>query len=69
MWSEFRVEAEDFRDLGDVVLVTGRVKASGARSGVGLDRSWALAFRLREGKIVWQHNFTEEALEAVRLPQ
>src|SRR5215468_4804359 len=36
-WAEFRVEAEEFRDLGDRVLVLGRAFARGGESGVVLD--------------------------------
>jgi hypothetical protein len=34
-WSEFQVIPEEFRDLGDRVLVLGRIKGRGKGSGAG----------------------------------
>ena len=70
-WSEFRVEAQEFRDLGDAVLVLGRTLARGRESGVQLDTASGFVFGLRRGKL---HSLTtfvsrEAALEAVGLPR
>jgi len=43
-WREFRVETEEFRDLGDTVLVLGRTLARGTESGVSLDTASAYVF-------------------------
>ena len=69
VWAEFRIETEDFRDLGDQVLVLGRTFAQGRESGVLLDQTAAWIADLRDGKVVGFRSFTDqrEALEAAGL--
>jgi ketosteroid isomerase-like protein len=56
-WDEWRsvwdvdVEVEETRDLGDRVLVLGRVHAQGEASGVGLEGPIAFLFELEDGLI------------------
>jgi ketosteroid isomerase-like protein len=38
-WDDFRVEAVDFLDLGDKVLVTERQRATGKRSGIEMEQT------------------------------
>ena len=68
-WSEFRVEADEFRDVGDRVIVLGRAHARGRQSGLSLTSPAAWLADMREGRVYrWQtFGSHEEALEAVEL--
>ena len=68
-WSEFRIEAEEFRDLGEQVLVLGRAFARAEASGIALDEPAAWLAVMREGQIVRFRSFSNqrEALEAAGL--
>jgi ketosteroid isomerase-like protein len=67
--SEFRVEADDFIDAGDKVVVSGRIHGRGRGSGVDVDGPVFTAWTIRDGRAVRQQWFAErtEALEAVGL--
>jgi ketosteroid isomerase-like protein len=68
-WKEFRIEVEEFRDLGEQVLVLGRAFARGEGSGIALNEPVAWLAAVREGRIVEFRSFSNqrEALEAVGL--
>ena len=68
-WSEFRIEAEEFRDLGEQVLVLGRAFARAEGSGIALDEPAAWLAVMDEGRIVRFRSFSNqlEALEAAGL--
>jgi ketosteroid isomerase-like protein len=69
IWEELEVEPEDFRALGEQVLVTGHIRGK-AKDG-SLDESAAQwVIRFRGGKMVYWavHTDVSEALEAVGLP-
>jgi ketosteroid isomerase-like protein len=65
-WTEFRIEPQEFRDLGKLVLVLGRAVARAPGSGITLDEASAWIAEVREGQIVRFRSFTSqrEALEA-----
>lgn len=69
-WGEFRFLPEEMIDLGERVLVIGRVKGSGLRSGAAFDNEWALLINIRDGRVIREQTFFDrrEALEAVGLP-
>jgi ketosteroid isomerase-like protein len=69
-WEDYRMETEEFIDAGDRVVVVIQMTAT-ARGGMKLDRSDALVYTLREGKIVRLDYFNNkpEALEAVGYPE
>jgi ketosteroid isomerase-like protein len=69
VWSEFRVEAEDFIDAGDKLLVIGRVRGRGRGSDIKLDAPVFMAWTFRDRWAVRQQWFAErtEALEAAGL--
>lgn len=71
IWSEFEVRAEEFRDLGDGILVLGRTIARGTVSRVELDTGSGFIFGLRDGKVCSFRSFVskEEALEAAGLSE
>jgi ketosteroid isomerase-like protein len=68
-FEQFRVEPEQFRDVGDDVLMLAHLYARGRGSGVEVDSPLAWICTLRDGKIVRQHGYLnpDEALEAVGL--
>jgi ketosteroid isomerase-like protein len=50
-WEEIRMLAEEFRDLGDSVLVLGQIEARGRASGVRVNALLGLIYDFRGGKI------------------
>jgi uncharacterized protein len=71
VWSEFRVEAEDFIDAGDKVVAIGRMRGRGRGSGVEVDGPVFMVWTFRNGSAVRQQWFSErtEALEAAGLQE
>jgi ketosteroid isomerase-like protein len=69
-WDSYRVEAEDFIDAGQSVVITVREQGRGKGSGVRLDRRWAQIWTFRDGRIVrWEpRRSTEDAVKAAGLP-
>jgi ketosteroid isomerase-like protein len=68
-WTEFRIEPEEFRDLGAKVLVLGRAFARGRESGIAIDEAAGWLAAVREGQIVRFRSFSNQrdALEAAGL--
>jgi ketosteroid isomerase-like protein len=58
-WESFRIEPNEYRDLGDRVLALGRVQAKGRGSGLELDQPWAILLTLREGEYVRIDSFLD----------
>jgi ketosteroid isomerase-like protein len=50
-WEELQIVAEEFRDLGDRVLVLGRMKGRGKGSGVPVDQPFASILDFRGDRI------------------
>jgi ketosteroid isomerase-like protein len=65
-FEDFRVEAEDFVDAGEAVVVPVRLSGRGRASGVEMEMRLAHLWVLRDGKVVRSeiYNTTEEALRA-----
>jgi ketosteroid isomerase-like protein len=70
-WEEIRVVAEEVRDLGDRLLVLGRLAGRGSSSGVPVDSPVALIYDLRSGRICRVRVFLDhgEALRAAGLTE
>jgi ketosteroid isomerase-like protein len=70
-WAEFRIKTEEFRDLGEQVLVLGRAFARAEGSGIALDEPAAWLAVIHEGQIVQFRSFSNqpEALEAAGLTE
>ena len=68
-FDELRTVPEEFRDLGDDVLVLGRVLARGRGSGVPVESPAAFLCTLRDGRMVRVRGYLnwDEALEAAGL--
>lgn len=70
-WDEFLTIADQYRDLGDRVLLQGRLDGRGRISGVPLSVPLDILFDLRDGKICRMHSFLarDEALRAAGLAE
>ena len=70
-WAELRLEAEQFRDLGDDVLMIGRLHARGRESGVEIESPVGWLSTVRAGKIVRSRGYLDpqEALSAAGLSE
>ena len=58
-FDEFSVDAEDFQDKGDIVLITGRFKGK-AKSGTDLDAAFEHTWEMEDGKVKRFNNGVEE---------
>jgi ketosteroid isomerase-like protein len=71
-WDYFEPCLEEFRDLGDRVLIFGHWRARGRASGVELEsQPAAWLYGIKGGKVMWMRTFTDrvEALEAAGLEE
>ncbi len=70
-WDEFRLLPDEFRDLGDVVLVLGRLEGRGRGGGVPIDSTVGAVWELRGGEIWRLRAYLDraKALEAVGLSE
>ena len=69
-WESWRIEDLEVRPVGDdQVLALFRIVTRGGGSGIEMDRLDAIAYQLREGKIIRSEYFNDrdQALEAVGL--
>jgi ketosteroid isomerase-like protein len=64
-WDEFRFLADEFRDLGDVVVVLGRLEGRGRGGGVPVDSPVGAVWDLRGGAI-WRLRAYLDHDEALR---
>ena len=69
VYLEFRIEDAEFRDLGDRVVATCRIRARGKQSGAESDSPFGYLFDFRNGTVVRVRSFLDpkEALEAAGL--
>ena len=69
VWELLNLDAREFRDLGDEVLVVGTFHARGGGSGVEIEMPYYSAFFTRGGKLARVLSFRteDEALHAVGL--
>jgi ketosteroid isomerase-like protein len=69
VWEHLNLDAQEFRDLGDEVLVVGVFHARGGGSGVEIHAPYYSAFFTRGGKLARVLSFRseDEALRAVGL--
>ncbi len=71
IWEELSVTGEDFRDLGDTVLVVGRMAGRGRSSGVQVDTPYTMIVEFRAGRVSRSRAYLDhaEALRAAGLAQ
>jgi uncharacterized protein len=60
-WSSFSAEVEEYIDAGDRVVVVMRMRATGASSGIEIDRQDASVNLVRDGQIVRIDYFNNRA--------
>lgn len=56
-WAKWEVEPSDIREMGDHVLIIGRVKGEGRASGLELDQPVAYLFEFRDGLLAYGATF------------
>jgi len=68
-WEDFRYEPDELRDLGDRLLVIGRIKSGGLSSGARPDSDYSNLFTLSAGRVIREQTYFNraEALEAAGL--
>ena len=64
-WEELQIIAEEFRDLGDRVLVLGRMNGRGKSSGVPVDQPFANILDFR-GDRIWRSRVYLDRAEGLR---
>lgn len=69
VYENVRVEAREFIDAGDKVVVVGRTRATARGSGMQVENEVALVWSVRDGSLIRNEVFTDrrEALEAAGL--
>jgi ketosteroid isomerase-like protein len=69
-WEYLRAIAEEFRDLGDRILMLGRMEGQGRASGVRVDTPAAEVMDFRDGKLARNRVFLahDEAVRAAGNP-
>jgi ketosteroid isomerase-like protein len=65
-WDSFQFLAHDHRDLGDVVIVLGRLRGHGRGGGVPVDSPVGAVWELRDGRI-WRLRAYLDHAEALRV--
>ncbi|MGO8907161.1 MAG: nuclear transport factor 2 family protein [Solirubrobacteraceae bacterium] len=64
-WEELQSVPEEFRDLGDRVLLLGRLRGHGKASGVPVDQPFAGIFDFR-GDRIWRYRVYLDRAEGLR---
>ena len=59
VWDQMTPYADDLRTHGDVVVAIGGCKVRGRESGAESDSPMAWVFRIREGRILSTHAFSD----------
>jgi ketosteroid isomerase-like protein len=70
-WTEFRIEAKDFVEVGETILVTERQHGTGKSSGVEVEMTVYAVWTFRDGVVVrvrWEID-RDDALEATGLSE
>jgi ketosteroid isomerase-like protein len=70
-WEEFRVIAEEYRDLGGRALMLGRIEGRGRGSGVEVNAQLGAVWEFRDGRISHARVYLDhgEALRAAGLEE
>lgn len=58
-WEWFQTDPQEFRKIGDRILVYGRWRARGRDSGVELEVAATWVIQVRDGKIAFWQTFTD----------
>jgi ketosteroid isomerase-like protein len=60
-WEGLELPIDDVREVGDTVVIIGRVVARGRTSGVDLDVPIGQVWELRDGEVTRMHSFSDPA--------
>jgi ketosteroid isomerase-like protein len=71
VYDDFRVEAEEYVDAGDTIVVVARAQGTARGSGLHMDQRSAFVWTVREGELVCMEQYPsrEDALKAVGLEE
>ncbi len=71
IYEDLRVEAEEYVDAGDTIVVVARAHGTARASGLHMDQRLAFVWTVREGKPVQMEQYPnrEDALKAVGLEE
>ena len=64
-WSDGSWEPKEFREAGENVYLRARLRLVGRQSGIEVDREWSYVFTVRDGRLLRQVGYDDEA-EALR---
>jgi uncharacterized protein len=66
-WETWRVEADDYLEIGDFVVVLASYRGRGKTSGVEVDQEGAHVFQIRDGKVMRLEIFADrqKAIDSV----
>ncbi len=59
-WSETSWEPIEFREAGERVYLRARLRLTGRRSGIEVNREWIYVFTVRDGTLLRQEGFDRE---------
>ncbi len=60
-WGDYRYEPDELRDLGDRILVIGRIRSSGLSSGAAIDSDFANLFTISAGRVIREQAYFDRA--------
>jgi ketosteroid isomerase-like protein len=60
-WSAGSWEPEEFRESGEKVYLRARLRLVGRHSGIEVDREWIYVFTVRDGKLLRQEGYDDDA--------
>src|ERR1700745_2847346 len=58
-WEEYRLVPDEFRDLGERVLMLGRIEVRGKGSGTPVDAPFGAISEFRDGKVLRLRGFLD----------
>lgn len=60
-FDDLRFDPEEVLDLGETFLVTAQQRGHGSGSGIAVSQPVFQLFKVRNGLVVWQHDFRDRA--------
>ena len=51
-WTEYRLEVENARVVGEELVILGHIYVRGASCGIEIDSAWSAIVRFRDGRVV-----------------
>ena len=58
-WESFNIDADEFREVGDRVVIDGHVRARGRGSGVDIEQPLVMVVWFRDGKVARIQSFLD----------